>query len=49
MTDHAANMALGRVSRPRGDGTFEFVSPAAGGAAAAGGGHMATLKESEAA
>jgi len=38
-------MALGRVSRPRGDGTFEMaVAPTAGG-----GSHMATLQESEAA
>jgi hypothetical protein len=43
VTDMAVSMALGRVSRPRGDGTFDMTTPA--GTAQ----HMATLKEGAAA
>ncbi|GBF90642.1 p-type atpase [Raphidocelis subcapitata] len=40
LTDMAASMALGRVSRPRGDGTFDVTTH---GAAV----HLATLKEGD--
>lgn len=42
-TDIVASMALGRVSRPRGDGTFEMVAAPPGAGAPA----MAPLKEGQ--